>query len=215
MPTPFPALLLIADDHAIVRRGLRTILDVEPDLQVVAEAADGVEAVNIVLADRIDLAIIDIAMPRLTGLQAAERIRTTRPGTRVLILSMYDREQYLAQALACGASGYVLKQQADRDIVNASRAALRGQEFVYPTRMPGLAHQKSQTGTGDSPLLTRREREIAKLIGEGLSGSEIAGALVISRNTVERHRANILHKLGAHKTVDIARYAIRQGLVEP
>ena len=215
MPIPFPARLLIADDHAIVRRGLRTILDLEPDLQVVAEATDGVEAVNHVLDDRIDLAIIDIAMPRLTGLQAAERIRTTRPDTRVLILSMYDRQQYLTQALACGASGYVLKQQADRDIVNATRAALRGETFIYPTRMPGLARQRSQPGIAKPTPLTRREVEVAKLFGEGLTASEIAQALVISRNTVERHRANILHKLAVRKTVDIARYAIREGLVEP
>lgn len=211
MPVPFPARLLIADDHAIVRRGLRSILDAEPDLTVVAEATDGAEAVEIVLRDEIDLAIVDIAMPQLTGLQAAERMRASRPSTRVLILSMYDREQYLTQALACGASGYVLKQQADRDIVNASRAALRGETFVYPATMQG----RREPGRAELPLLTRRESEIAKLIGEGLTGGEIAETLVISPKTVERHRANILRKLGARRTVDIARYAIRQGLVEP
>lgn len=215
MPVPFPARLLIADDHGIVRRGLRTILDAEPDFRVVAEAADGMEAVEAALAEEIDLAIIDIAMPRLTGLQAAERIRVARPETRVLILSMYDREQYLTQALACGASGYVLKQQADRDIVQASRAALRGEKFIYPASMGDPRRESSPARPSGRRQLTRREREIAKLIAEGLTGSEIAAALVISPNTVERHRANILHKLGVRRTVDIARYAIRQGLSEP
>lgn len=213
MPVPFPARLLIADDHAIVRRGLRTILDAEPDLKVVAEAADGQEAVDLVLGQEIDLAIIDIAMPRVTGLQAAERIRAGRPTTRVLMLSMYDRDQYLREALACGASGYVLKQQADRDIVEASRAALRGETFVYPA--PEQERAATEALAAGSRRLTPRETEIAKLIGEGLTGVEIADALVISPKTVERHRANILRKLGARRTVDIARYAIREGLVEP
>jgi DNA-binding NarL/FixJ family response regulator len=215
MPIPFPARLLIADDHAVVRRGLRSILDSEPDLKVVAEAADGAEALSIVLSDEIDLAIIDVAMPTLTGLQAAERIRANRPETRVLILSMYDRDQYLTQALACGAAGYVLKQQADRDIVNASRAALRGETFVYPARKGTDRSGAEQPARAEVAQLTRRESEIAKLIGEGLTGNEIAAALVISPKTVERHRANILHKLGVRRTVDVARYAIRQGLVEP
>ncbi len=215
MPVPFPARLLIADDHAIVRRGLRSVLDTEPDLKVVAEAADGAEAVKIALEEQIDLAILDVAMPRLTGLQAAQEIRANRPDTRVLILSMYDREQYLTQALACGASGYVLKQQADRDIVNASRAALRGETFIHPARSPGVAGLGAQANRTDRRQLTKRETEIAKLIGEGHTAAEIAGALVISPKTVERHRANIAHKLGLRKTVDIARYAIRQGLVEP
>jgi DNA-binding NarL/FixJ family response regulator len=215
MPIPFPARLLIADDHAVVRRGLRSILDSEPDLKVVAEAADGAEALDIVLSEEIDLAIIDVAMPTLTGLQATERIRANRPETRVLILSMYDRDQYLTEALACGASGYVLKQQADRDIVNASRAALRGETFVYPARKSAAGSGAVEGARVGVVHLTRRESEIAKLIGEGLTGNEIAEALVISPKTVERHRANILHKLGVRRTVDIARYAIRQGLVEP
>jgi DNA-binding NarL/FixJ family response regulator len=215
VPVPFPARLLIADDHAIVRRGLRSVLDTEPDLKVVAEATDGAEAVKIALEAQIDLAILDVAMPRLTGLQAAQEIRARRPETRVLILSMYDREQYLTQALACGASGYVLKQQADRDIVNASRAALRGETFIHPPRIPGVADLGAQANRADRQQLTKRETEIAKLIGEGHTAGEIAMTLVISPKTVERHRANIAHKLGLRKTVDIARYAIREGLVEP
>ena len=211
MPVPFPARLLIADDHAIVRRGLRIVLDSEPDLKVVAEAADGAEAVQIALAEEIDLAILDVAMPRLTGLQAARQIRRNRPDTRVLMLSMYDREQYLHEALACGAAGYVLKQQADRDIVEASRTALRGESFVYPFRT-------SRAGAPQPTVvhpLTVREQEIAKLIAEGHTAAEIATLLVLSPKTVERHRANIIRKLGVRKTVDVARYAIRQGLTEP
>ncbi len=209
MPVPFPARLLIADDHAIVRRGLRSVLDAEPDLTVVAEAADGAEAVEIALTQEIDLAILDVAMPRLTGLQAAARIKAERPRIRLLILSMYDREQYLREAMAAGAAGYVLKQQADRDVVEACRAALRGDAFVYPG-----ARRATEAATAPAQL-SRRELEIVKLIAEGHSAPEIGELLVISPKTVERHRANILRKLGVRKTVDVARYAIREGLVEP
>jgi DNA-binding NarL/FixJ family response regulator len=216
---PFPAHVLIADDHAVVREGLRAVLEREPDLRVVAQAADGAEAIEVALASDVHLAILDIAMPRLTGLQAARELAKRRPELRILILSMYDREQYFLEALGVGASGYVLKRAADRDIVEACRKALRGEPFIYPETLRALMRRNVHAiERGESPgrgPLTAREAEIVKLIAEGRSSQEIAEVLVISPNTVERHRANILEKLGLHDRVALTRYAIREGLVEP
>jgi DNA-binding NarL/FixJ family response regulator len=209
--------ILLADDHVVVRRGLRLILDAEPDLEVVAEASDGNEAVAIVRAVRIDLAILDVAMPRLTGLQAASRISRERPELRILILSMYDNEEYLFEALRAGASGYVLKSAADRDLVEACRAAMGGRPFIYPNGVTALIREYlERAARGDrTEVLTPREREVVKLIAEGNSTKDIAASLVISPKTVERHRSNILEKLGMRDRVELTRYAIRRGLVEP
>ena len=219
MGTPFPAHVLIADDHEVVRRGLAAVLEREPDLRVVAEATDGAEAVEAALSSDVHLAILDIAMPRMTGLQAARELSRRRPELRILILSMYDKEQYFFEALTSGASGYVLKRAADRDIVEACRKALRGEPFIYPTAMRGLMRRYlAAVERGETPgrgPLTPREAEIVKLIAEGRSSQEIADVLVISPKTVERHRANILDKLAMHDRVDLTRYAIREGLVEP
>jgi DNA-binding NarL/FixJ family response regulator len=219
MGIPFPARVLIADDHEVVRRGLKAVLEREPDLKVVAEAIDGAEAVGAALSDDVDLAILDIAMPRMTGLQAAREISRRRPDLRILILSMYDKEQYFFEALNVGACGYVLKRAADRDIVAACRKALRGEPFIYPTALRGLMRRHlAAVERGETPgrgPLTPRESEIVKLIAEGRSSQEIADALVIRPKTVERHRANILDKLSMHDRVDLTRYAIREGLVEP
>jgi DNA-binding NarL/FixJ family response regulator len=218
MPIPFPARVLVADDHPIVRQGLRLVLDAEPDLRVVAEAADGQEAVERALQDDVDLAILDISMPRKTGLQAAAELGRRRPQLRTLILSMYDNEQFLFEALKAGASGYVLKSSADDDIVEACRAALRGEPFLYPAAVDTLArdllaraHERGQ----DYDRLTPRELEVLKLIAEGKQTKEIAELLFISPKTVERHRANMLEKLGMHDRVELTRYAIRRGLVPP
>ncbi len=219
MPIPFPARILIADDHAVVRAGLRAVLEREPDLIVVAEAGDGADAVERALSDDIDLAILDIAMPRMTGLQAARELSHGRPDIRILILSMYDKEQYFFEALTAGASGYVLKRAADRDIVDACRGALRGEPFIYPTALRTLMRRYlDAVARGERPgrgRLTPRETEIVKLIAEGHGSQEIAHTLVISPLTVERHRANILEKLALHDRVELTRYAIREGLVEP
>ena len=218
MPIPLKTRILIADDHALVRRGLRLILDAEPDLEVVAEAGDGAEAVDLVLEDGVDLAILDVAMPRLTGLQAAVQLARRAPEVRLLMLSMYDNEQYLFEALKAGASGYVLKSVADRDLVEACRAAMRGEPFLYPGAVNALIREyleRSRDGGIPGDLLTPRETEIVKLVAEGNSSKEIADALVISVKTVERHRANILEKLGMRDRVELTRYAIRRGLVEP
>lgn len=217
--TPLKTRILLADDHALVRRGLRLMLDAEPDLEVVAEAEDGAEAIHLALADEIDLAIIDISMPRMTGLQAIAELTRRRPGLRTLILSMHENERYLYEALKAGASGYVLKSVADRDLIEACRAAMRGEAFLYPGAMTSLISDylrqaRDEDSVREDPL-TPREQEVVKLIAESYSTKEIAEALVISEKTVDRHRTNILEKLGMHDRVELTRYAIRRGLVEP
>ncbi len=217
MSVPLKARLMLADDHAMVRRGLRLILDTEPDLDVVAEAADGAEAVDVALREPLDLAILDVSMPRLNGLEAARMLTRRRPGLRILMLSMHDNEEYLFEALSAGASGYVLKSAVDRDLVGACRAALRGERFLYPTGVSALTRtqlERRREEPGHDPL-SPREREVVTLIAEGHSGREIADSLGISPRTVERHRANLLDKLGLQDRVDVTRYAIRRGLIEP
>lgn len=217
--TPLKTRILLADDHALVRRGLRMVLDAEPDLEVVAEAGDGAEAVALALHADLDLAIIDISMPRMTGLQAVAEIKRRRPELRTLILSMHQNERYLYEALKAGASGYVLKTVADRDLVQACRAAMRGEAFLYPGAMTSLIRDylrqaRTEDSVREDPL-TPREQEVVKLIAESYSTRQIAEALVISEKTVDRHRTNILEKLGMHDRVELTRYAIRRGLVEP
>jgi len=211
--------ILLVDDHALVRRGLRLVLDAEPDLEVVAEAGDGAEAIELALATVLDLAIIDISMPRMTGLQAVAELRKRRPELRTLILSMHENERYLYEALKAGASGYVLKTVADRDLVEACRAAMRGEAFLYPGAMTTLIREYLRQGRDEQSIredpLTPREQEVIKLIAESYSTRQIVDVLVISEKTVDRHRANILEKLGMHDRVQLTRYAIRRGLVEP
>ena len=210
--------MLVADDHEIVRKGLKLVLTAEPDLNVVAEAAEGEEAVRRALHDDVDLAILDISMPRKTGLQAAHELGRRRPELRVLILSMYDNEQFLFEALKAGASGYVLKSGADDDIVAACRAAMRGEPFLYPSAVHALIRDvitRAGERSKGLELLTPRELEVLKLIAEGDTSKEIAATLVLSIKTVESHRANILSKLGMRDRVDLTRYAIRRGLIEP
>jgi DNA-binding NarL/FixJ family response regulator len=209
--------ILLADDHVLVRRGLRLILDAQPDLEVVAEAGDGAEAVKLALDPDVDLAILDISMPRMTGLQATRELQRRRPDLRVLILSMHESEQYLYEALRVGASGYVVKKVADRDLVEACRATMRGEPFLYPGAVTALVKdylRRTRNGEkGDDPL-TPRETEVVKLVAESYTNRQIAEALVISEKTVARHRANILEKLGMRDRVELTRYAIRNGLVE-
>jgi DNA-binding NarL/FixJ family response regulator len=211
--------ILLADDHALVRRGVRLILDGEPDLQVVAEAGDGAEAIAKARSQEIDLAILDIAMPRLTGLQAARELSRLRPGLRILMLTMHDNEQYFFEALRAGAAGYVLKSVADRDLIQACRAAMRGEPFLYPGAVTALIRnyldRLGRGGEAPENVLTPREEEILKLVAEGHSSKAIAATLVISVKTVERHRANMLQKLGMRDRLQLTRYAIRAGLIEP
>jgi DNA-binding NarL/FixJ family response regulator len=213
------ARILLADDHTLVRDGLRLILDRQPDLQVVAEAADGLAAVREALSAEVDLAVLDVTMPGLTGLQAARQLAEHRPDLRILILSMHDNERYFFEALKAGASGYVLKSAAERDLVEACRSTMRGEPFIYPGAVKALIRdvlERLRTGEQmTTDPLTPRESEVVKLIAEGHASREIAEALVISERTVERHRANVLEKLGLRNRVELTRYAIRRGLVEP
>ena len=210
---------MLAEDHAVVRHGLRMVLDAQADMEVIAEVGDGAEAVARGAEDDIDLAILDIAMPRMTGLAAARELHRRRPGLRILMLSMHENERYLYEALKAGASGYVVKTVADRDLVEAVRAAMRGERFLYPGAMTPLIEDFLHRARQDLPLredpLTPREHEVVKLVAEGYSNKRIAETLVISEKTVERHRANILEKLGMRDRVELTRYAIRQGLIEP
>jgi DNA-binding NarL/FixJ family response regulator len=215
---PLKTRILLADDHAMVRRGLRMVLDAEPDLEVVDEASDGAEALERVLKGDVDLAILDVTMPRMTGLQAARELRRRGADAKVLVLSMHDNEQYLYEALKAGASGYVLKSAAHKDLVEACRAAMRGEPFLYPGAITALikdflTHAHEGGPDRENPL-TPREEEVTKLIAEGNTSKEIAALLVLSEKTVERHRANILEKLGLRDRVDLTRYAIRRGLID-
>ena len=219
MTTPLKTRILLADDHEVVRNGLRMVLDAVPDLEVVAEAADGAEAVEHALAEDVHLAVLDVSMPRMTGLQAARELTRRKPDMRVLMLSMHDNERYFFEALKAGASGYVLKSAGNRDLIEACRAAMRGEPFLYPAAVTALIRDyleraRSGEATPEDPL-SPRELEVVKLIAEGDTSEEIAEQLFISKKTVDRHRANVLEKLGMRNRVELTRYAIRRGLVEP
>jgi DNA-binding NarL/FixJ family response regulator len=219
MPVPLRARILLADDHELVRNGLKLVLDSEPDLSVVAEAGNGAEALEIALREEIDLAVLDVSMPRLTGLQVAAELHAQRPKLRTLMLSVHDSEQYFFEALKAGASGYVLKSAANRDLIEGCRAALRGEPFIYPSAASAIVRDyldRASRGeeTSTDPL-TLRELEVTKLIAEGLTSDEVAETLMIAKNTVNRHRDNILEKLGMRNRVELTRYAIKRGLVEP
>ncbi|TMM23352.1 MAG: response regulator transcription factor [Actinobacteria bacterium] len=218
MPIPLVTRILIADDHAIVRSGLKKVLDAKPDLEVVAEAEDGAEAVEKALNEDVDLAILDVSMPRMTGIQAVVELHRRKPELKTLMLSMHDSEQFLFEALKAGASGYVLKSGADTDIVDAVRAAMRGDSYLYPSAVTTLVRdyvERGGRGEEQFDVLTPRELEVLKLIAEAHTSKEIADALFISIKTVDRHRQNILDKLGMRDRVELTRYAVRRGLIQP
>ncbi|PWN03413.1 DNA-binding response regulator [Nocardioides silvaticus] len=211
--------ILLADDHTLVRRGVRLILEQQPDLRVVAEAADGADAVAALRETEVDLAVLDIVMPTMTGLQAAREIARRSDGPKILMLSMHDNEQYFFESLKLGASGYVLKSVVDEDLVEACRAAMRGEAFVYPGAMGAIVRdyldRRARGERVPETVLTPREEEVLKLIAEGQSSKEIAKTLSISIKTVEKHRANMLARLGMRDRTELTRYAIRAGLIEP
>jgi DNA-binding NarL/FixJ family response regulator len=216
MSVPLKTRILLADDHVLVRHGLRMVLNAAPDLEVTAEAGDGAEAVELALGkEEIHLAVLDVAMPRMTGLQAAAELSRRRPGLKLLMLSMHESEQYLFEALKAGASGYVLKTAADRDLVEAVRAAMRGEPFLYPAAVTALIRDYLAREETPADPLTPRELQVLKLIAEAYTSDRIAAELSLSRRTVDRHRENILAKLGMRDRVELTRYAIRRGLVDP
>jgi DNA-binding NarL/FixJ family response regulator len=218
MTTPLKIRVLLADDHEVVRSGLRMVLEAEADISVVAEAGDGAEALEKGLTEDVDLTVLDVSMPRMTGLQVAAELHRRNPELRILMLSMHENEQYFFEALKAGASGYVLKTAANRDLVEACRASMRGEPFLYPPAVAALIRDYLEGARrGEAPPedpLTPRELEVVKLIAEGQTSEEIAELLVLSKKTVERHRANVLDKLGMRNRVELTRYAIRRGLVE-
>ena len=209
--------VLLADDHGVVRSGLRMLLERRAGMRVVAEAEDGAEAVERALAERPDVAVLDVAMPRLTGIQAAAEIHAHAPEVRVLLLSMHEDDRYLFEAQRAGASGYVLKRAADTDLIDAVAAVADGRRFVSPSARPEAiaAWESGATGDGPPDPLSPRELEVVKLIAEAHTNRQIADVLKLSEKTVESHRANLLSKLGMRDRVELVRYAIRRGLVEP
>jgi two-component system, NarL family, response regulator NreC len=213
-----PIRILLADDHTLIRRGLRALLERQNGFAVVAEAADGRQAVETAAALSPDVAVIDIGMPNLNGIEASRRITEKRPETAVVILSMHADESYVLRALKSGARGYLLKDSPEEDLINAIRAVHNGKAFFSPEISKMLAEdymrQMRQRGVEDSyELLTPREREILQMLGEGNSNKEVAAKLNLSLHTVETHRGNLLEKLNLHSTAELILYAVRKGIV--
>jgi DNA-binding NarL/FixJ family response regulator len=206
--------ILVADDHGIVRSGLMMLIERHDGMRVVAEASDGVEAVERAVRERPDVAILDVSMPRMTGLQAAREIRAHCPDTRVLLLSMHDDERYVYDAVKAGASGYVLKRQADAELIEAIRAVAAGGRFLSATADAGALEEWIERGEEPHDPLTPRELDVVKLIAEAYTNRQIAAILKVSEKTVESHRGNVFSKLGIRDRVELVRYAIRRGLVE-
>jgi DNA-binding NarL/FixJ family response regulator len=207
--------VLIADDHGIVRSGLRMLLDRQPDIEVVGEAEDGLGALSMAQDERPDVAVLDVSMPRMTGLQAAAEVRSHCPDTRVLLLSMHDDERYFFEGLEAGAAGYVLKRAADTDLINAVRTVADGRTFLSGSAQQTLMSEWLDGGREPEDPLTPRELEVVKLIAEAYTNRQIADTLGVAEKTVESHRANVLSKLDMRDRVELVRYAIRRGLVEP
>jgi DNA-binding NarL/FixJ family response regulator len=212
------ARILIADDHDIVRRGLRALVQEEPSWQIVADVQDGRSAVVKTQELKPDIAILDIAMPSLNGLDATKQIVKVNPNTKVLILTMYDSERLIQEILNAGARGYLMKSDAGRDLVVAIRALLLGQTFftqkVAQIVLDTFTGKKTTTTEGDIQSLTAKEREVVQLLAEGKSSKEAADVLKVSTKTLETHRSNIMRKLGCHSVTDVVRYAIRNHLAQ-
>jgi DNA-binding NarL/FixJ family response regulator len=208
--------IVVADDHGIVRTGVRMLLDQQEGMRVVAEAEDGVDAVKAALEHKPDAVVLDVSMPRMTGIQATHEIKQHLPDTAVVLLSMHDDQRYFYEALKAGAAGYVLKRAADSRLVDAVRGAIRGEPFISPVAEEELLRNwLDEGGEAASAELTQRELEVVKLIAEAHTNKQIAQILNVSEKTVESHRGNVLSKLGMRDRVELVRYAIRRGLIEP
>jgi two-component system, NarL family, response regulator NreC len=213
--------VLLAEDHNVVREGLRLLLNAQPDIRVIGEATNGRQAVTLAREDCPDVAVLDISMPDLDGLEAAGLIRAECPQAQVLMLTMHESDTYFFRAVEAGAAGYLLKKAASEDLISAVRAVARGEAFFYPSMARKLLQSylrrdraKSPAGLSGYDELSDREREVMFLLVSGLSTQEIAEKLVVSPSTVQTHRTHILQKLGLETTIDLVRYAIRQGLIE-
>jgi DNA-binding NarL/FixJ family response regulator len=210
--------VLLADDHSIVRRGLRSLIETEPDVKVVAEAGDGLEALKLAEEHQPDAVILDIAMPKLNGIEVAERVQKLPRPPSVLILSMHADESYIIRALAAGARAYLLKDATDEDLIPALRAVAAGRPFFSPSvtgvLIEDYVRQLQARGLTDSyHLLTDREREVLQLLAEGRSNKEVAALLDVGVSTVETHRANLMQKLNLHNTAEIVLYAVRKRII--
>jgi DNA-binding NarL/FixJ family response regulator len=208
--------VLVADDHGIVRSGLKMLIERQDGMRVVAEAEDGVAAVEAALRERPDVAVLDVSMPRMTGVQAAREIKARCPDTSIVLLSMHDEERYMFDGLKAGASGYVLKRAADEDLIEAVRSVASGRPFLSPVAQSGAVKEWLEQGhKAPRDPLTPRELDVVKLIAEAYTNKQIAEILKVSEKTVESHRANVLAKLGMRDRVELVRYAIRRGLIDP
>jgi two-component system response regulator NreC len=212
-----PLRLLIADDHTLVRQGLRRILEGQPGWEVVAETGDGREAVRLTAELRPDVVLLDIAMPHLNGVEAMQQIERRVPGVRVLVLSMYADEAYVTRAIRAGASGYLLKDSADTDLIKGITAVAQGKSFFSPAAARVIVDNYARpaaTGVADRfDSLSEREREVFQLVAEGYSNKEVAEFLHISPATVETHRAHVMEKLDLHSTAELVLCAVRRGIV--
>jgi len=214
-----PCRIIIADDHRLFRQGLKSLLEARSDLEVVGEAADGLQLLDLLNQSPPDIILLDISMPNLRGIEAIHEIKRAHPSMKILILTMHKDKQYLEQALSAGARGYLLKEDADTELFSAIEKIRRGRIYVSPNLLDELTDDWVLTIRGEPNLslevehLTVREREVLKLIAEGKGSKEIADLLFISTRTVERHRANVMQKLGAKKTADLVKHAIQKGYV--
>ncbi|MHB0868580.1 MAG: response regulator [Chloroflexota bacterium] len=211
--------VFLADDHAVLRAGLKMLIDAQPDLQVVGEAEDGEEAIERITSLKPDLALMDVNMPRLDGLEALRRIKAACPQVRVLVLSMYDDEGYLRRALENGASGYILKKAADSELMAALRAVARGEVYVYPSLTHLLVNRYLGREESRPSLavveLSERELEVVRLLAEGHTSEQVGQRLALSAKTVDTYKARVMEKLGLRSRVDLVRYALRHGLLTP
>jgi len=209
--------VLLADDHAVLRDGLRMVLDAQTGISVVGEAEDGRQALEMVERLHPDVVVMDIAMPNMNGAEATRQIKRRFPGVKVLILTMHENEQYLAQIVNAGAIGCVLKRSAGTELVTAVRAAARGESYFSPDMatmmLDGYRMHLAVDGRDESDLLTEREREILQLVAEGKTNQEIADLLVVSIKTVQTHRAHMMEKLDAHDRTELVKHAIRLGMI--
>jgi two-component system response regulator NreC len=213
-----PIRILLADDHNVVRKGLRLLLESQPGFRVIADAADGREAVSLAAQHAPDVVVLDVAMPGLNGIESARQILAKRPETAVVFLSMHSDESYVLKALKAGARAYLLKDSADSDLINAVKAVSEGKAFFSPAISKMLVEdyvrQMRERAVEDSfDLLTTREREVLQLLAEGKSNKDVAALLNLSLYTVETHRGNILQKLNLHSSAELILYAVRKGVI--
>lgn len=219
LEAPAKIRVLLADDHTILRAGLRMMLNVQPDIEVVGEASDGRQALSEALLLKPDVVLMDITMPEMNGIEATRQVKRALESTRVLILTMHENEEYLFQVLRAGASGYILKEAADTELISAIRVVYSGRFYMSPsaqTMMVGdyLLRVRSGEERDSYSALTEREREILKLVAEGLTNNQIAERLYISPKTVDTHRTHIMDKLNLHSRAELVKYAMRRGLLE-